>query len=84
MACSASGVGERASMMLVERIKSTMSDCRRVEKAFNTIFDNFQSSLLPASLVHEDWVQLPAGMGDIVPTVHHFYFGSLCLIGLAG
>ena len=81
LACSAAGVGERVSLKLVEKIKSTLSDRGSVEKAFNTIFDNFRSSLLPS--LYENWAQLPAVARDKISTVHHFFCGLHYLVGLA-
>ena len=79
-ACKASGVVDDAHNKIVTNVKNTMSDRGSIEKAFNTLFDSYRTSLLPKALGNCE--EMTDESRNSMTQVNHFYYGLHFLVGL--
>ena len=73
--------GENAASVILAKIKNTMSDRHIVEKNFNTLLEEYRSSILPD--VVQSWNALSCEEQQSMSTLNNFFCGMHVLVGMA-
>ena len=73
--------GENTGNVILAKIKNTMSDRHIVEKNFNSLLEEYRSTILPS--VIQSWNTLSQDQQQTMSTLNNFFCGMHVLVGMA-
>ena len=73
--------GENTGNVILAKIKNTMSDRHIVEKNFNSLLEEYRSTILPS--VIQSWNILSQDQQQTMSTLNNFFCGMHVLVGMA-